>query len=216
MKILDEEKFQKNSAILKEQWDEGLKNTMDEINKLIKEDFYTGIWGFLFNKIIAIIYSFFFSKDIKEKILRQSIVLLEASKEYDGNSDEIVEKFFEQYLLEDPSFERSKKNHPKSPELKEIYKRSFIILVKETNILLHSEGENYDELYKNAYKTKEKAREATLSIIDDAKENLDFAVENKMINVNRLVQKPIIKILRKEIEIGRQYYEEKINKIFKN
>lgn len=214
MKLTDEEKFQKNAEILRQQWKNELNDTLIEVEHLIREDFYSGIWGLLFNRIVGFVYSFLLSKDIKEKIIRQMEVLLDASREYDGNIEEIVERFFELYLLEDASWDRAKKNHSKTPELKERYKRSFITLVKETNTILHAEGNNYDELYVNAYKTEEEACRSTFCIIDNAIEDLEFAIEHNMIKINRLVRDPIIRILRREIEIGREYYEKKITELF--
>jgi len=213
---VNEDQFQKNADIIRKQWINELESTMEEVEQLIRDDFYTGIWGFLLNKIVAIVYGFLLSNDIKEKILRQSEILIAASKEFNGKPDEIVQKFFEPYLKEDPSFERAKKKHLKLSELKERYKRSFILLVGETARLLRSEGDNYDEIFVNAYKTKEEASKATFSILDHAKEDLEFAIEHNMIKLNILVRDQIIRILRKEIEIGRKYYEIKINEAFQS
>ena len=214
MKTITEEKFQHNSDLLKIHWKEELEYRLNEVEQLIKDDFYTGIWGFLFNRLVAVVYSFFLSKDIKDKILAQGDILLDASRDYTGDPDVVIEKYFEDFLLVDPSWERAKKKHSKSSELKERYKRSFILLVEETQTLLYSEGSSYEELFRNAYKNKDEAKRATFAILETAEEDLDFAVKHKMIKVNRLIRDPIIKILYKELEIGKGYYDEKISKAF--
>ncbi|MHA1130885.1 MAG: hypothetical protein ACTSQI_10965 [Candidatus Helarchaeota archaeon] len=214
MTVIDEDKFHKNANLLREQWEQELDYRMKEVKQLVRDDFYSGIWGILFNHFIAVIYSFFLSKDIREMILEQGEILLEASKEYDGNDEKIIAKYFEPYLKADPSWERTKKRHRKLPELKERYKRSFIMLLNETHLLLNSEGNDYNELFKNAYRTREKAWAATFSIIDTAEEDLEFAIRHKMIKINRLLQEPIYRILRKEIAIGKESYHSRIHSIF--
>ncbi len=214
MTAIDAEKFEKNADILRAQWVQELDHRMAEVEQLVREDFYSGIWGLLFNRLVAVIYSFFLSKDIREKILAQGELLLEAAREYNNNDEEIIERYFDEFLKVDPSWERAKKRHKKAPELKERYKRSFIMLLNETHILLHSHGNDYDELFKNAYETREKACEATFLIINTAEQDLEFAIEHHMIKINRLLREPIYKILRKEIAIGKESYDEKIRTMF--
>ncbi|MHA1265925.1 MAG: hypothetical protein ACTSRS_11905 [Candidatus Helarchaeota archaeon] len=209
-----EEHYKKNAQILKAQWIYELEETMKEIEDLIKKEFYTGIWGLLFNRIAAEVYNIFLSKDIKHKILRQFDLILEAAKDYNGNSEEIIQKYYEDYLANDPAWARCKRRHTKSAELKERIKKSFLLILQNTKDLLNSSGNSYDELLYNAYKTKEAAWKATFSLIDDTEDSLEFTVKHKMVKINRLIRKQTIRILRREIEIAREYYENKLNAIF--
>ncbi len=216
MNSLPEERFQKNAEIIKNQWREELEGSMAEIEGLIKEEFYTGIWGVLFNRIIASVYSLFLSNDIKHKILKQGDLLIEAAREFDGNSEsEILDKYYEPYLANDPAWARCKKRHSKASELKERIKKSFTIMLRNTHTLLQSHGECYNDLLFNAYKTKEDAWKATFNLINDTEDNLEFTVEHKMMKINRLIRDQTIKILRREIAIARKYYENKLNDIFR-
>ena len=214
MPRIDEVHFQKNSEILRKQWIYELEDSLEEIEELIKKEFYTGIWGVLFNRLIAGLYSFFFSKDIKSKILKQMEVLLQASREYNGNSEEMIEKYFDEYLINDVGFARIKKKHKKTPELVERIKRSLLIMVKGTNELLQCEGECYDDLLLDAYKTKTEAEKAIFALIDDADESLEFSVQNNMAKISSLIRKQTIKVLRKEVEIARDYYTKKLNDLY--
>lgn len=212
---MDAECLIRNAEILKNQWLYELEETMREVDALIRKEFYTGIWGILFNRIVAEVYNIFLSPDIKDKILRQFDLLILAAKEYNGNADTIVEKYYEEYLTNDPGWGRCKKRHSKSPELRERIKKSFALMLKNTHDLLNSTGECYDDLLFNAYKTKDIAWEATFNLLNDTKESFDFTVKHKLVKINRLIRDQTIRILRREIEVAHEYYEKKLNDIFK-
>ncbi|NVM31630.1 MAG: hypothetical protein HWN65_22525 [Candidatus Helarchaeota archaeon] len=216
MTHIHEARFQKNAEALRRQWNLELDETLEEIEIIIKEEFYTGIWGLLFNRIIAGIYSLFFSKDIKKKIKKQFEVILNASRDFNGNPEEIIENYFDEYLKNDVGFARIKKRHKKTPELLERIKQSLIIMVRGTNDLLKCEGECYDDLLLDAYQTKEEAERSVYALIDDAGDNLEFTVDNKMVKINKLIRSHVIKILRKEVEIARDYYTKKLNELYGN
>ncbi|NVM27326.1 MAG: hypothetical protein HWN65_00680 [Candidatus Helarchaeota archaeon] len=214
MKIVDEEKYQKNAEILITQWIKEFEATLREIKKLIREDFYSGVWGLLFNRIIVLIYKLFFSSEIRKKVLSQFELILEVGKEYDENPEEILDKYFDEYLKNDPAYARIEKNHPKTPEIVERIKHQFLLLVKRANNLLNSEGETYYDLIFDAYKTKDAAEKAYTELMRNTEDHVEFAIKNKLLKISSLVRKPIIKIVRKELEIGKKYAKNKLNDVF--
>ena len=64
MNPADNERLQKNAEILRTQWRTELEESMEEVENLIRKEFYTGVWGILFNRSVAHVYSFFLSKDM--------------------------------------------------------------------------------------------------------------------------------------------------------
>jgi hypothetical protein len=213
---MDKDQFEKNAGILKNEWIEKLEGALEEIESSIKEDFYAGVWGLLFNRIVARLYSLFLSKDIKKKILKQFDLILKAGKVYNGNSNEVLENHFAEYLANDPGYDRCKKMHSKTPELRDRIKKSFALMIKNSNELLTSCGNCYEDLVLNAYKTKEAAGKATFSLIDDAEESMEFTIQHKMLKISSLIRHQTIKLLRQEIEISREYYTKKLNEIYGN
>ncbi|MDD1777074.1 MAG: hypothetical protein LUQ65_02820 [Candidatus Helarchaeota archaeon] len=213
---MDEKQVEKNAKILKQEWIEKLEGAMEDLEAAIKEDFYSGVWGLLFNRMVARLYSLFLSKDIKKKLLKQFDLLIKAGKEYNGNSNEVLEKYFPEYLANDPGYERCKKTHSKTPELRDRIKKSFALMVKNSNDLLNSSGDCYEELMRNAYKTKDAAWKATFCLIDDAEEDFQFTIHHKMLKISSLIRQQTIKLLQKEIEISREYYTKKLNEIYGN
>ena len=211
---MDETQFEKNEVILRNQWIEELEGSIEEIEGLIEEEFYEGIWGFLFNKLFGHVYSLFLSKDIKKKILKQFDLLLEAGKEYNGNSEEVLQRYFAEYLANDPGYARCKRTHSKSAELRDRIKKSFSLMIRNSNDLLNSHGDCYDDLLCNAYKNKAEAWRATFDLIDEAEETMEFTIKHKMLKITSLIRTQTIKILRREIEISRTYYSKKLNELF--
>ncbi|MHA1895327.1 MAG: hypothetical protein ACTSX4_12580, partial [Candidatus Helarchaeota archaeon] len=113
-----EDKIKYNSEIIRKQWIEDFDDTQKEIKRMIKEEFYSGIWGFLFNRIISWAFHFFLASDIREMALTQFDIYLKAAEEYDGDDEKVLEKYFEKYMKNDVGYTRCKRNHPKFPELR--------------------------------------------------------------------------------------------------
>lgn len=215
MTQIDDTQFQKNAEILRVHWTAEVEETLEEIGAVVREEFYSGVWGFLLNRLVAGVYDLFFSKDIKSRIFKQFDVVLYASKDLDeGNVERVIEKYFEEYLFNDPGFARIKKRHKKVSELRDRLRKSFLLIVKGTSDLLQADGGCYDDLFVDAYKTRGDAERAVLAVINDAAENLDFVIEHGMMKISALIRKQTIKILRKEIAVGRDHYVRKLDALF--
>ena len=206
----------KKEDILMEHWVSDFDDTQVEIKRMIKEEFYSGIWGLLLNRLIAWSFDFFLAPDIRKKAIKQFEIFINAAKEYEGNDEEILEKYFNEYMLNDVGYIRCKRTHPKFPELKEKMKKSLLLRVAGTKQLLESEGETHDELLKNAHSTKEEALDSILIQIKNAEDNLNFAIEEKMLKISSLIRDSTIRILRKEIEFGKVYFKEKMDELYSN
>jgi len=212
---MEENKIKFNSDIIKNQWIQDFDDTQIEIKRMIKEEFYQGLVGILLNRFIAWTFDFFLAPDIREKAINQFNIYLEAAVEYNGNDEEILEKYFYRYMINDVGYTRCKRNHPKFPELREMMKTSLIVRVKGTQELLHSSGSTHDQLFKNAHPNKEEALESFLIQLTNAENNLEFAYKNKLLNISPLIKDSTMKILRKEIEFGKQYFKEKVDELYK-
>jgi len=208
--------FIKIEDIIMEHWVSDFDDTQIEIKRMIKEEFYSGIWGFLLNRLIAWSFDFFLTPDIRKKAIKQFEIYINAAKEYTGKDEEIIEKYFDFYLINDVGYIRCKRNHPKFSELKERMKKSLLLRVAGTKELLESKGETHDELLKNAHPNKEEALESILLQLQNAEDNLNFAIEEKLLKISSLIRESTIKILRKEIEFARNYFKEKIDELYSN
>ena len=212
---MNEDKIRFNSEIVKNQWIQDFDDTQIEIKRMIREEFYQGLVAILINRLIAWAFDFFLAPDIRDKAIKQFDIYLEAAAEFNDNDDEILEKYFYRYMINDVGYIRCKRNHPKFPDLKKLMKKSLLIRVIGTKELLLSSGNTHDELFKNAHPNKDEALESILMQLKNAEENLEFAYQNKLLNISSLIKDSTMKILRKEIAFGKQYFKEKVDELYK-
>ncbi|MHA1298844.1 MAG: hypothetical protein ACTSO9_05310 [Candidatus Helarchaeota archaeon] len=212
--MITEEKFKKNSEILKETWISEIDDTLENIKESLKH-FFSGIWGFLFNKIVIFAYKFFLSPDIREKSVLQIEPILNGAKILNSNNiNEVLEQHFEEFKKNDLGYIRCKHKHKKFPELIEKMKENYITRVKEANRLLCSDGDCYSQLIRNAYEDKETAIRIMRQTLYLAKESLDFSVENKLLKLNSLIKDQTIRVLYGEIDYRERLFKEKLERIF--
>ncbi|MFX1450466.1 MAG: hypothetical protein ACFFCM_06475 [Promethearchaeota archaeon] len=212
--MIDEQKFKKNSEILKIYWISEIDDTLENIKNYLKH-FFSGIWGWLFNKFVVFIFNFFLSSEVREKSIAQLSPILEGAKILDSNNlDDVIEQFFNDFKVNDLGYIRCKHKHKKFPELVEKMRQNFIARITGTHKLLLIDGECYSELVRNAFQSKDEATKVMTETLDLAKDSLDFTVENKIIKISPLIRDQTISVLYKEIEYKRKVFQEKLELIF--
>ncbi|NHI92027.1 MAG: hypothetical protein EAX96_05950 [Candidatus Lokiarchaeota archaeon] len=206
-----------NQQILREQWITELDETLANI-KIQTNSFYRGIAGFLFNGIVSWVYSFFLSPDIREKTLKQIEVLLRAAEKFNGDENALINEFFNDFKVNDVGYIRCKKTHKKFPEFIERMKIIFLHRVKSTVELINCNGgcKNHGDLIVKTYKTLENAKADLKLQLDEAEDQLDFAIKYNLLAVNGLILPQTIKILKGEIEFRRNLFESSLIKYFNN
>lgn len=212
--MISEEKFQKNYEILKNYWISEIDDTLKNIRKSLKT-FFSGLFGWFFNKFVIFAYNFFLSPDIREKSITQLDPVLDGAKLLDTNNfNEVIESYFDEFKKNDLGFYRCRHKSKKFPDLIEKMKQNYIARIRETKTLLLSNGDCYSELVRNAYKTKENATEAMIKTLDLAKDALDFSVENNLLNITSLIKSQTLRLLYGELEYKQKDFEDKIERIF--
>ncbi|MHC1591007.1 MAG: hypothetical protein ACXQS8_02905 [Candidatus Helarchaeales archaeon] len=210
--VADPELIDKNSKILRDYWIVELDNELKQIKKQVK-NFYRGIVGFFVNPIAGLVYDFFLTPDIREKTIRTIDIYLEAAARNISPS-QIIELYFDRFKVNDLSYLRCKHNHHKFPELLERIKKSLVTRVISTRELLQAQGECYEDLIRNTYQNEAVAREELKKQLDYLEENLEFAIKHDLLNLNSLIRKQSIAILRSELEFKRKEFEKDIQKTF--
>ncbi len=212
--MIEDDKFKKNSELLKEYWISEIEDTLENIKNYLKH-FFSGVWGWLFNKFVVFIFDFFLSPEVREKSITQLSPILEGAKILNSNNlDDIIEQFFEEFKENDLGYIRCKHKHKKFPELVEKMRQNFITRVTGTHKLLLADGKCYSELVRNAFQNKEEAIKVMVETLDLAKESLDFTVENKIIKISPLIRSQTISVLYKEIDYKRKVFLDKLDQIF--
>ena len=212
--MIKEEKFQKNSEVLKEYWVSEIDDTIKNIKRSL-DHFFSGIWGWMLNPFVKFAYKFFLSPDVRKKSIAQLDPILDGARLLNSNNlDEVIENYFEDFKKNDLATLRCRKKHEKYPELLENMRKNYIARVKGAKILINSNGESYSELVRNAFSNKEEARNIMIKTLHLAKEGLDFVVENEMMKLSSLIKSQTIRILYEEFNYKENYFKEQIERIY--
>ena len=215
--MLMENPIKINQQILREQWIDELDETLANIKKQT-DNFWGGIAGFFLNGLVSWVYSFFLSPDIRDKTLNQIDVLLKAAEKYNGDDQALIDEFFEEFKVNEVGYIRCKKRHAKFPEFIDRMKKVFVNRVKSTADLINcnSNGgcKNHADLIVETYKTLENAQKDLKLQLDDAESQLDFAIKNNLLAVNRMILPQTIRILKGEIEFRRNLFKKSLKKYF--
>ncbi len=210
------DRFEKNKSLIRQALIEDIDFGLIKLRKLI-EDEYPDI---LHKVSIPFIYNMYVKDKLRKSTIRQLNLVLKAAEEYNGvNLDTLVEKYFADYFQHDVTYQHCNKNHPKFPELRGVIKISFRArILPAFRVMNAKEGENYNELIKNVYKTRAKTRQALeehLIITDKA---IDIIEDNKDLIKGPIVQAIYlgrnIRIIRAGYEFAMEYLIRRLDAIF--
>lgn len=212
--MIEDDKFKKNSELLKDYWISEIDDTLNNIKNSLRH-FFSGIWGWLFNRFVVFAYRFFLSPDIRETSVAQLDPILDGARILNSdNLDRVIELYFDDFKRNDLGFIRCKHKHKKFPELLDKMKQNYITRITGANQLLLADGECYSELVRNAFNDKESAIKVMIETLDLAKDSLDFTVENKIIRISPLIRSQSIRVLYDEIEYKQKVFRDKLERIF--
>jgi hypothetical protein len=127
---------------------------------------------------------------------------------YDGrNLEALIDEHFEDYLLNDQSFHRCKKNHKTYPIIEGTMKELFKSRIEPAHKILSSDGTCYEELTQSAYAEKQDALDNLQRELDFSYKVLGVVKENKKVmKLPSFTRDPIIKIM----ELGQKYAKERL------
>ncbi len=205
-----------HAELVKEEMINEMDTGLDYIQVCIGK-MYGGFTGWLFNPIAKLIYNILARKDIRDKAINQIDIILECAMKYDGNNiDALVDEHIVDYMLNDQSFHRCRKNHKAYPIIEGIMKDLFRSRIKPARRLLTSSGTCYEELTKNAYAKKQDALDNLQRELEFSYEVIGVVKENK--NVMKLpsfVRNGIIRIMELGQIYAKERLTERINEIYK-
>ena len=195
-----------------------MEESLKKGRKLIDTELDTGILNFIVRPIVKAFYDFWASHDARKGTLKQIDVTLNAGKELllNGRSEEgfnsIVEEYFPQYLKGDQVTYQCSKHHKNYEKLKENAKKTFINYLEEVRTFLsvQEDLDDYSELAKLAFKTKEQATMNLMKQLEFTDRGIKIIEEDPSILSLPAGKKIIIKALRKGFEDTKKEFLESI------
>lgn len=191
--------------------------------ELIDSELDTGAFNFVVKPIVKAFYQIWSDHNARVGTLKQIKIALDSAKTLLENGeitkekfDETINKNFPDYLENDQTDKQCKKDHKRYGELKDITKQSFISQVEECILFLNIEEDvnNYNELSRAAFKTKDKAYEALKRQLDYNENGIAIVEEDDSILNVPAGKNIIVSVLRKGFEMTKFKLIEELDLIF--
>jgi len=185
-----------------------MENSIILGRKLIDTELDTGLLNFIIKPIVKSFYDYWAKSDARDGTLRQISLTLESGKKILLNSnpneifDEIVNKSFPKYLEADQTTRQCSRHHKNYEKLKQVGRETFINYLKEVVKLLEvkEDVDNYGDLCRIAFKTKEIAEENLMRQLDFTEKGIQIVEKDPSILKLPVGKKIIVKALRKGFE----------------
>ncbi len=221
-KILDF--LDRNYNIVKSRMITHMKSSLEFGKELIDSELNAGVLDFIVKPIVKSFYEIWVKNDVKNGTLSQINTVLDAAAELvrEGNNQEtfdgIVEREFPKYLKADQTYRNCKKDHKNYKRLEENTKQTFVNYLKRLSIMLsvNEDLENYEEIYKIAFKTEENARNHLLKQLEFTEKGIEVVEEDPSILSIPIGKRIAIDMIRKGFEKVKSDFLEGVNSTFNN
>ena len=218
------EYIERNYKILEKRMIEQMETSLDYGKSLIDSELDTGALNFIVKPIIKSFYKYWSDNEAKRGTLEQIKITLDSAKELvkNGNSsskeqiEKVINKNFPIYLKNDQTDIQCRKNHQNHKKLKVVTKKCFITQVEESILFLNIKDNinNYNELSRAAFKSKENAYQALKRQLDYNEEGIDIVEQDDSILKVPFGKNIILKVLRAGFELTKKNLIEDLDEIF--
>ena len=211
-----EERLRKIAIIKAEverELDRGLEYAEHEMDHLHK-----GLIGsVVINPFVKLVYLFAGKDQIRARGLKQVEVMMACAAESEGNTlDEVLKEHFDDYLFYDETYMRSRKLHPKFPELKELIWKTFNSRMEFIIKILDGNGDSYDGLVRSVF-TKEEAEMEMGKDFEFVDEMMALVEREKgLLDIPALARKEVIDMLHISYKYARRRMKERIEQIYRD
>ncbi|MFW9988104.1 MAG: hypothetical protein ACFFC3_05570, partial [Candidatus Odinarchaeota archaeon] len=204
----------RNYQLIKTRMIEQMKKSIVLGRKLIDTELDTGFLNFIINPIVKGFYDYWARNEAKSGTLKQIKLTLDAGKQLviNGNTNQrfnkIVEQYFPKYFENDQTFRMGDRKHKNFKKFEQNAKETFINYLEELVILLGVEEnvDNYGELCRVAFKSKEIAEVNLMRQLDFAEKGIQIVEEDPSILKVPVGKKIIVKALRKGFELTKKEF----------
>ncbi|TXT55617.1 MAG: hypothetical protein BAJALOKI1v1_2000003 [Promethearchaeota archaeon] len=214
--------IERNYNILKEKMINQMETALTFGKKLIDSELDAGLLNFVVKPVVKAFYNYWCDKDARTGTKKQIKLVLDLGKRLviNGSQDtfeKLIEDNFQEYLQGDQTYLRCNKNHRDFTKLREITKECFISQVEGAVKFLEVQdaAEDYDDLTRSAFKTKEEAYDILSKQLDYHDKGIKIVERDPEILDVPTGKKIIINILRKGFEQTKKELVERLNTVYK-
>jgi len=213
--------IEKKKDLILEKFMEEFDIGMNYIRDQIRHNLYGGITGWLLNPIASWLYKIFIAPNIRDQALDNFNTLFVCAQEFNGNevcmdsAIKIIEDKFDELTENDASFQRFDKKHNKAEEMIELIKEGFAQQLLLTKKLMDSPGESYEEIIKNAFKSRDTFMQFTDEQLQNTARGLNLLVTEKdLLKVPGIIKSQTKRLLRKGYDYTVERAYTQVDEIF--
>ncbi|NVM36216.1 MAG: hypothetical protein HWN81_11520 [Candidatus Lokiarchaeota archaeon] len=211
--------IERNYQLVKERMIQQMENSLALGRKLIDSELDIGFFNFIINPIVKSFYDYWVKNEAKSGTLKQIKITLDSGKQLvlDSNKEQsfnrVIEENFPNYFKSDQTSRMGNKGHKNFERFKENAKETFKSYLKELLKLLEVEDdvENYGDLCRVAFKTKEVAEENLLRQLEFTEKGVKIVEEDPSILKVPVGKKIIVKALRRGFELTKKEFIQALN-----
>ncbi|TFG29455.1 MAG: hypothetical protein EU532_03185 [Promethearchaeota archaeon] len=219
---MNEDYLERNYRIVQDKMIEEMDLALDFGKKLVDSELDAGIFDFLIKPIVKSFYNYWSVHDARTGTLEQIKIALDCGKYLvkngmnQENFDNLIAENFPKYFTNDQIYRQCKKNHKNFKELKKVTRETFIIQVKETVTFLkiNDEVNNYDDLVRAAFKTKQEAYQSLIRQLDLNDNCIKIVEKDSAILKIPTGKHIILKVLRKGFIQTKKYLLDGLDEIY--
>ncbi|TXT61403.1 MAG: hypothetical protein BAJALOKI2v1_30021 [Promethearchaeota archaeon] len=214
--------IERNCKIVKEKMVEQMELALEFGRELVETELDAGLLNFIVKPVVKTFYDYWSENDAREGTMEQIEVTLECGKILLNNGaaensfDNVVEKYFPEYLAGDQASRQCKKSHKNYERLKELTKETFISQIKEVLLLLQVEKDvdTYEDLCRETFDSKQEAYNALVRQLNYTEKAIEIIEKDPSILKIPTGKKIIIKALRKGFEATKKELMENLEETY--
>jgi hypothetical protein len=211
-------KSEKKKKIILDEVEREIMVYKDYLEKKIDEKF-SGILGIAIKKTAKVLFNWVTKSGFINRFKKNYEFLLDACEELnerEADISEIIKEKKDEYLSSNEIYLRANKKSEKIKKLEKFLLDEFKVRLKIYSRILSAEGENYDELVKNAFKEKSELEKLIKEEFKIIKNTLELiSSEKDLIKIPSPIRTPILKIFSTSAEIMKEKMFEDIERIYK-
>lgn len=211
-------KSEKKKKIILDEVEREIMVYKDYLEKKIDEKF-SGILGIAIKKTAKVLFNWVTKSGFINRFKKNYEFLLDACEELnerEADISEIIKEKKDEYLSSNEIYMRANKKSEKIKKLEKFLLDEFKVRLKIYSRILSAEGENYEELVKNAFKEKSELEKLIKEEFKIIKNTLELiSSEKDLIKIPSPVRTPILKIFSTSAEIMKEKMLEDIKRIYK-
>lgn len=207
--------FERNREIILKRVEEELSSGFEYLQNTVKRKFGRLMGGIL-SRVMEEVFLWARKKGAFERAKKIFGYVLDVAEKSKGeNLEKVASENINEYIRLHEIARRCPHGHPLRPRLEEMLRREFLARLRIYSPLILSEGENYEQLVKNAFPRKrelEKLVDEQFSVAEEMVELIEL--DPDVARIPSALKSPLLRLMRASLDSMKEKIYRDIDKIY--